>query len=1061
MEDDKGFVDIYYQYNGADDIKKEKFNKIIQNPYFLIESTKNANNLTYDYLESLLLEDGVDKSKIGEYRFRCEEETNGVTHFYIKPLSKNNFQELKEFIKSNKIYLHLIIKKKDKNKEEQILKEMEDYNAKITKAGKNVDSLYKELTHEKKISSNTIPYFKQNFFSKDNIPDERESKTFIKSNKLNKSNINQNEMPNNIINDNSNKIEVEDLSCSSSGEYNKIVFDNMNNHQFKKLYSMQIPDKKEKIKLCYLYANPLVNEDNKSKYIDTDYFDEMVTIYDIFTNSKYSAQLEFEPIIYDFNRYIEKFPDILHIKVKSSKDQQHNMKIELDYFGKLSYYKCTDLKRSLCTETGISQIKLLILATQNIEEIQVYFKDLGIKDIIYIDNKMEKGDYPRPNEAEENFIKELYYYILIEGLSIQDSFKTIKGKYESKITVFQTNPKGQTYILPSQKMIEKAKRNLSAKNLNISVIKKVNNPNIKTNKNCSLNLDFVKYNYKRIIGRNIELKECIKYMQRYNNVCICGHPGVGKKSFAQLAGKFAFERNEYKEVHFITIYNLGNAQSILMNKINIINNLNKKNDENQLEFENKKILLIIYYDNIISKESEIKNFEEIINKIKFNNIYFFLYVFTISKNFNFGKVRLNLYDTPMIELHKLESEKRLDLLSLITYDLEKNNIKFLTKLTKNLIKELIKKTNGYPNDIYLLALFMSCSKDCYNKIINDSNIKINLEEIIFNYFIENDDIFEKNDGNMIKKIISIFTILKLGIRDDILDIFFAEKEIKLIKNRLNLIIFEENDEKGTNYVLDSSFRSLIKSLFIEKEYEKVFICILKSILKKYALILRYLVNSQKCGNQNFEFHAGIINNFWFSVNGKKISSNFKSDYKNFNKSRNPPQKIYFDDVKYFINILDLFSDEYYFAKIESNINELTEYISQISICLPTLLYLNKKNIYVNAIEPVFNTKLGKLKLYRSLLRLKIFKYWLSDDSAFLPKETDLLKINYDTCNEKGEVSKDIYAEFYLIKIYDHARHNQNLDITHIYNECKNYCRDNKFNLEKLEALYAETKKVVK
>ena len=147
--------------------------------------------------------------------------------------------------------------------------------------------------------------------------------------------------------------------------------------------------------------------------------------------------------------------------------------------------------------------------------------------------------------------------------------------------------------------------------------------------------------------------------------------------------------------------------------------------------------------------------------------------------------------------------------------------------------------------------------------------------------------------------------------------------------------------------------------------------------------------------------------------------------------------------------------------MELNLNELIEYISQISICLPTLLYLNKKNIYVNAIEPVFNTKLGKLKLYRSLLRLKIFKYWISDDSAFLPKETDLLKINYDTCNEKGGLNNDINAEFYLIKIYDHAKHNQNLDITDIYNECKNNCRDNKFNLDKLEALYAETKKVLK
>ena len=238
--------------------------------------------------------------------------------------------------------------------------------------------------------------------------------------------------------------------------------------------------------------------------------------------------------------------------------------------------------------------------------------------------------------------------------------------------------------------------------------------------------------------------------------------------------------------------------------------------------------------------------------------------------------------------------------------MKKNNIKFLTKLKNKQIKELIIKTNGYPNDIYLLALFMSCFKDCYNKITNDSNIKINLEEIIFINFIENNennDIFEKNDDeNMIKKIFSIFTVLKLGIRDDILDIFFNKKEIDLIEKRLNLIIFAENDENGKNYVLDSSFRNLIKSLFIRKEHEKVFICSLKFILEKYALILRYLVNSQNYENKNFEFHAGInnnFNNFWFSVNGK-ISSTFQKEYKKFKTNRT--QKIYFDDVKYFIII---------------------------------------------------------------------------------------------------------------------------------------------------------------
>jgi hypothetical protein len=690
---------------------------------------------------------------------------------------------------------------------------------------------------------------------------------------------------------------------------------------------------------------------------------------------------------------------------------------------------------------------------------------------------MEKGDYPLPIEAEENFIKELYYYMLIEGLSIQESFKNSKGNYVSKITITLSNPKGETYIFPSQKKGEKAKRKLSTKTL-IELKKINNNPFIELNKNCSLNLDFVKYNYKRIIGRNIELKECIKYMKRFNNVCICGHPGVGKKSFAQLAGKFAFERNEYEEVHFITIYNLENAQAILENKINNITNSNNKNDENQMEFDNTKILLIIYFDNIISEISDIKTFEEIINKINFNykekineiknnnkeiinknksNNICFLYVFTIAKEFNFKKVKRNLYDTPMIELHKLEMEKRSDLFDLISNDLEKN--RKITKLISTKFKDLIKKTNGYPNDIYLLTSFMSFFNDCY-KIINESNDKTknkNLEEIIFLHFIEND---EKMFDNKIKKIFSIFTILKLGIRDDILNIFFDKKEIDLIENRLNLIIFTENDEIGKNYVMDSSFRSVVKSLLKEKEYEEEFIGNLIFILEKYALILRYLVDSRNYGNITFQFHAGInkdFNSFWFSVNGKNISSKFKKEYNEF-KSSFP--KIYFDDVKYFINILDLFSDEYYFAKMESNIKELIEYISQISICLPTLLNFINNKIYVNAIEPVFNNKLGNLKLYKSLLRLKIFKYWFTKDSNFLPKGEDLDKIK-NICNERGGLNNDIQAEFYIIKIYKYAQKNENRDITDIYNKCKSYCKDNKFNLGKLEAIYAETKKVVK
>ena len=76
----------------------------------------------------------------------------------------------------------------------------------------------------------------------------------------------------------------------------------------------------------------------------------------------------------------------------------------------------------------------------------------------------------------------------------------------------------------------------------------------------------MKYNYKRIIGRNIELKNCIDKLYINNQVCVCGYPGAGKKSFIQQVGKFAFERNMYQEVHYIEIFYLRNADEALINK---------------------------------------------------------------------------------------------------------------------------------------------------------------------------------------------------------------------------------------------------------------------------------------------------------------------------------------------------------------------------------------------------------------------------------------------------------------------------------------------------------------
>ena len=192
-------------------------------------------------------------------------------------------------------------------------------------------------------------------------------------------------------------------------------------------------------------------------------------------------------------------------------------------------------------------------------------------------------------------------------------------------------------------------------------------------------------------------------MYRYNNVCVCGYPGSGKKSFVLLAGKFAFERNMYQDVYYLEVYSLRNVDEILMNKKNEIKENMKLLDNNQIENDEKKILLIINFNYLVDEVIDIPIFEELINGIK-DKYFNYLYTFTINNKLSFSTIKKKLLRTPLIELNKLEKEKRRNLFTFISYNLKNIN------LTNKKEEELVNTTNGYPNDIYLriymLIVFM-------------------------------------------------------------------------------------------------------------------------------------------------------------------------------------------------------------------------------------------------------------------------------------------------------------------------------------------------------------------
>ena len=398
MEDNMHNFDIFYQINSYDDIQEYKLKNIKDKPYFLIESNNiNPKNITFEYLEHLLKNDGVDLSIIQEFRYLIEEERNNKINFLLKPLSNNNLSELTYL---NQIYLHLIIEDETETPETEIInEEMDEYNIKIEKYEKNIEEISNGIRKEEMYN---------NIVLSDSLFKDHEKKKFSQSlisNDLNiimgKKNFIYNSFS--FINEEKN-FNIDDNNINDFNNSDKHLTLSLDvNREYLKKNTYKI-DKKEKsdINLCYLYSNPLLLKDNKKLYKDNDCFNEIVSIYDIFKNSNFSANLKFEPIINNFNTYLESTPDILHINVNSTFEKK-KLLIDLDYMGELQHYRCEDLKLAIGTEYGLSQIKLLILSSQNIEEMKKYFNDIGIKNIIYIEKKIT---YPKPNEQEENFIKE-------------------------------------------------------------------------------------------------------------------------------------------------------------------------------------------------------------------------------------------------------------------------------------------------------------------------------------------------------------------------------------------------------------------------------------------------------------------------------------------------------------------------------------------------------------------------------------------------------------------------------------------------------------------------------
>lgn len=529
------------------------------------------------------------------------------------------------------------------------------------------------------------------------------------------------------------------------------------------------------------------------------------------------------------------------------------------------------------------------------------------------------------------------------------------------------------------------------------------------NNNCFLNASMFRKKKIKFIGRNMEIKTLMDFLDQHDKhfILVYGPKGLGKKSFAKFASMYLFERKIIEDVFFIEIVTLFYSYDMMLNKIKDIANCSKSNK-----------MLILFSFPAILEQILFKSINEILNEIMRSYSQFF-FCFLIDTNFN--KTNFENEFNKHSEIAKLP-------LKPLTYDSAETLFYSLISekqiLSSSEIDKIFAETNRYPSEIFFIASLLQNSK-------HPDKLTAYLNERRKNFEKSKNEIEKTATINTASSnLIFLLATMPMGLSQTQLKIIDVSYENEV--NRINIITSRFKSKLNENwFTIETSLISFI----LLKISDEIKIQCVKNAFLMYAVFLMSYIRMKSMKKIPREWNA---ESEFSGYNNEGIWRTFSNE--NYAKllSLCIEQKInmkYIKKMRYNIEYL-IENNKKIISQLISE-NFFLECFEQVTLLLPSVFKMQNRIIEAKEILRSYILLCADFNLINSQERLRLFLLSLDSNAEFSPKEmfadstcligkAEAFVLKAANCIVRNEANEDVIANYTeAMKIYEHIKHRIN------------------------------------